>query len=83
MPFTNDEIGMETLIAEQLDEIAAELNGLADQLRRKPFAAVEQQLTHQYDRLGGLRHAAAMVKQTEPNLACQLLRKLTGQPYEG
>jgi hypothetical protein len=46
-----DEIEIETQIADQLDEIAAELNGIAEQLRRKPFAAVEAQLKKQKTRL--------------------------------
>jgi hypothetical protein len=51
MAFTDDEMGIETEIAEQLDDIAAELNGIAEQLRRKPFAAVEAQLQRQLFRL--------------------------------
>lgn len=48
MPMTDDEIGVETEIAALLDEMAGELNGLAEQLRRKPFAAIEVQLQKQY-----------------------------------
>ena len=46
-----DVIGLEVMLAERLDDIAGELNGIAEQLRRKPFAAVAPQLKRQQQRL--------------------------------
>jgi hypothetical protein len=79
MPFIDDEIGMETAIAEQLDDIAAELNGIAERLRRKPFAAVERSLTTEYMRLGELRRAGRMTTQGQIDIAHRLLRRIKGE----
>jgi hypothetical protein len=73
---TDDEIGLETEIAEQLDDIAAELNGIAEQLRRKPFAAVERQFDSQLNRLKLVRQAGRLLKDGGPRLAENLLRHL-------
>ena len=82
MLFVDDEIGLEAALAEQLDEIAAELNGIAEQLRRKPLTAVESQLEAQYKKLGELRRAGRMVAQNQPDIAQRLLRTLTGKSNE-
>jgi hypothetical protein len=75
MPMTDDEIGMEAMFAEYLDEIAGELNGIAEQLRRKPFAAIEPQLKQQLERLRNLLGAGRLAASgNAPELAITLLK---------
>jgi hypothetical protein len=82
MAFTDDEMGIETEIAEQLDEIAGELNGIAEQLRRKPFAAIEEQLKGQLSRLGGTLRQGQGIELGPSPIADRLQRRLTGKHYE-
>lgn len=83
MSFTDDEIGIETEIAEQLDDIAAELNGIAEQLRRKPFAAIEAQLKGQLSRLGETLRKGQGAELGPSPLADRMRRRLSGEHYEG
>jgi len=82
MSMTGDEIGMEAALAEQLDDIATEMNGLAEQLRRKPYAAVEAQVEVQYGRFTNLRKAGRLLKSGQVNLAQGLIRSVAGLVYE-
>lgn len=58
-----DEITLEVELAQQLDEIAGELNGIAEQLRRKPYVAVEGQLISQQERLAAVMGLGEAVKE--------------------
>jgi hypothetical protein len=70
-----DEIGLEVMLAERLDDIACELNGIAEQLRRKPFAAIASPLKHQLERLQNVLEAGRLVTSgKEPELAIRLLQ---------
>jgi hypothetical protein len=82
MAMTEDEIGLETEIADLLDDIAGELNGIAEQLRRKPFAAVQEQIKHQLSRLGSALRDGQDLRLGPSPLVERITRWLTGESYE-
>jgi len=72
-----DQLEIEVQLAHLLDEAAGELNGIAEQLRRNPFVAVEARLSEICCNLAELAKAGRMLKINQPELAHRLIHELS------
>ena len=74
---TNDEIGAEAALAHIFDALAGELNGVAEQLRRKPYATVEKRVIGVSKRLRKAADAGRLLKADMTEPAHRLIHELS------